>query len=120
MGNMTTENGPPIACTLTGQEFRDRLAWIAELARETLRSWHRNDLMLDLHYAPEAASRVREMMRREQACCAFLTFEMNEHPDEVRLTISAPENARTAVDALFAHFVAPALDTKNYGCGTVR
>jgi hypothetical protein len=113
---MPTENSPPIACTLTGQEFRDRLAWIAELTRESLRSYQRNDLVLDLRYAPEAASRVREMMRGEHTCCAFLAFEMREHPDEVRLTITAPEEARAAANALFAQFIVPARDTETCGC----
>jgi hypothetical protein len=45
-------------------------------------------------------------MRQEQACCAFLTFEMHEEPDAVTLTIKAPEEARTTVDALFEPFLA--------------
>jgi len=36
-------------------------------------------------------------MRQEQACCAFLTFEMHEEPDAVTLTIKAPEEARATV-----------------------
>jgi hypothetical protein len=73
-----------------------------------MRSYDRDDLVLNLRYASEAASRVREMVRKEQACCSFLTFEMHERPDEVRLTIRAPEDARASVDALFEPFVAPA------------
>jgi hypothetical protein len=106
---MTTK-GQPIACTLAGEDFRERLAWIAALTREAMRSYDRNDLVLNLRYAPEAASRVREMVRKEQTCCSFLTFEMHEHPDEVRLTIRAPENVRASVDALFKPFVAAARD----------
>jgi hypothetical protein len=58
-----------------------------------------------LRYAPEAASRVREMVRKEQACCAFLTFEMREEAGEVWLTIKAPEQARRTADALFEPFL---------------
>jgi hypothetical protein len=112
MTDMTTE-GQPIACTLAGEDFRERLAWIAALTREAMRSYERNDLVLNLRYAPEAASRVREMMRKEQTCCSFLTFEMQEHPDEVRLRIRAPENARASADALFEPFVAPARECED-------
>lgn len=96
----------PIACTLTAEDLQDRRAWIAALARDARRSHERHDLVLDLRYAPEAAGRVREMVRREQACCAFLAFELCEEPQEIRLTIRAPGSARMAIEALFATFVA--------------
>jgi hypothetical protein len=115
MTNMTMEI-QPISCTLTGGDFRDRLAWIAELTRDALRGHDRDELVLNLHYAPEAVTRVREMIRQEQACCVFLTFEMHEHPDEVVLTIRAPEDARAAADALFEQFIAPARGTDAPGC----
>jgi hypothetical protein len=102
------KHSQPVACTLVGGDFQERIAWIATLTRDALQNYDRNDLVLNLRYAPEAASRVRAMMRREQACCAFLTFEMQEHPDEVRLTIMAPENARAVTDALFEPFIAAA------------
>jgi hypothetical protein len=37
---------------------------------------------------------------------------MHEHPDEVRLKIRAPENARASADALFELFIAPARDAR--------
>jgi hypothetical protein len=103
-----TAHDPPIACTLATEDFQDRLAWIAALTRDALRGYSRDDLVLSLRYAPEAASRVRELMLKEQVCCGFLAFEMYQHPDEVRLTFRAPEDARASVDALFRPFVAGA------------
>ena len=82
------------------------MAWIGELTRDALRSYERRDLMLDLRYAPEAADRVREMARKEQECCAFLIFAVHEDVDEIRVTITAPEEARKAADELFEQFVA--------------
>ena len=101
----TTTESQAIACTLIEGEFRDRLGWIAELTRDALLGYDRADLTLQLRYAPEAVQRVRELMRKEQACCGFLTFEMREHADEVWLTIKAPEDARTTTDALFEPFL---------------
>lgn len=99
----------PIACVLGSGEYADRLAWIADLNRSALRA-HRQDghaLMLD--YVPHAAPRVRELVAREQTCCAFLAFrvqDVHEAPAAVRLTVEAPAQAREAADALFAPFLA--------------
>jgi hypothetical protein len=94
-----------IACTLNSNDFKARLAAIAELARNALRSHRRQDLTLHLSYAAEAAERVREMVRNEQACCAFLTFDLVEKPQVIDLTITAPEDARQAADVLFGQFI---------------
>jgi hypothetical protein len=82
MKSTATEN-QPIACTLIEGDFRDRLAWIAELTRDALRSYERADLTLELRYDPESVQRVQEMIRKERACCAFLMFEIREEADEV-------------------------------------
>ena len=42
----------PIACTLTSGDLRDRLAWIAMLNRDALRSYDRTDLTLRLRSPP--------------------------------------------------------------------
>jgi hypothetical protein len=102
---MAESETPTIACTLNSNDFEARLAAIAELARNSLRSYHRQDLVLHLSYAAEFAERVREMVRNEQSCCAFLTFDMIEKPEEIDLTITAPEDAREAADALFDQFI---------------
>jgi hypothetical protein len=104
---MTMES-QPVACTLAGGDFQERVAWIATLTRDALQSYDRDDIVLHLRYAPEAASRVGQMMRKEETCCAFLTFEMHELRDEVWLTITAPKNARAVADALFEPFIAAA------------
>lgn len=96
----------PIACTLAGGAYEDRIAWIAALNQDALRGHERRDLALDLRYAPQARGRVREMVRNEQACCSFLDFELREDAGEIRLTITAPEDARTMADTLFEPFIA--------------
>jgi hypothetical protein len=104
--DMTTPDTPPIACTLAPGDYLARLAWIAKLTRDGLRHAKRRDLELELHYALETADRVREMVRKERACCAFLTFDLQETSEEIQLIIRAPEEARGAVDLLFAVFAA--------------
>lgn len=97
---------PPIACTLAPGEYMDRMKWIAKLMCDALRTCERRGLALTLRFAPEAAERVRELVRREQACCGFLTFELHESPTEMRLTIRVPEEARPAASTIFKQFVA--------------
>ena len=58
MGDHMTAEDPPLACTLAGDEFRESLAWIAALARDALRSYDREDLVL------EQMERGEEMHRR--------------------------------------------------------
>ena len=103
---MTNSESPPIACTLGPGDFEDRLGWIRELSAKSLRSHRRDGLMLELTYDRSAAADVHEFVRREQACCGFLLFDVRENAVAVHLTITAPPEAQTAADELFAHFVA--------------
>jgi hypothetical protein len=95
------------------------MAWIGSLTRDALCSHERRDLVLDVRYAPEARDRVREMVRNEQACCSFLSFDLREEPTEIRVTITAPETAREAADMLFEQFVTGAPAPSTYACATL-
>jgi hypothetical protein len=113
---VTKSEPAPIACTLGPGDFRQRLAWIADLNRDALRAQYRDGLRLELTYAPAALDRVREMVARERDCCAFLTFELQREADTVRLVIQAPEDAREALDAVFAPFQARGPAATVCGC----
>jgi hypothetical protein len=102
----TTPEPAPVACTLAAGDFRQRLAWIADLNRDALRAQHREGLRLQLTYAAAALDRMREVVAHERDCCAFLTFDLREEADTIRLVIEAPEDARDALDAVFAPFQA--------------
>lgn len=97
----------PIACTLDANAFKARTALIRTLSSRHLRQATRTARRLNLTYAPEALSEVRELVRMEQACCAFLTFDLTHDATGVFVTIIAPQAAAAAADDLFAHF-APA------------
>ena len=94
----------PVACTLTRGDLRQRLQWIQDLARESLREVRREPLTLHLRYDASAAAHVRDMVRKEEACCAFLHFDLRDDAHGVQLTITAPEAAREVANELFAHF----------------
>jgi hypothetical protein len=106
--DMATAGETPIACTLTAGDYKERLGQIAALARDSLRSHERNGLVLILRYDVAAADQVRDMVRRERDCCAFLTLTGCEDGDEIVVTVSAPEEAEAAAETLFQQFVTPA------------
>lgn len=99
-----TSDPHPMACTLSPDDYAARLRQIAALTRDELIGCTRRGTVLDLRYNPEAATRVRAMVAKERECCAFLTFEMQESGEEIRLLITAPDQAGDAVPALFAPF----------------
>ena len=94
----------PIACTLGASDFKERTASIRDLARRSLRHASRTPLGLTLDFAPDAIEEVRDLVRKEQSCCAFLAFDLKENAAGVLLTITAPSSAADAADALFDHF----------------
>jgi hypothetical protein len=103
---MTSTESAPIACNLGAGDFKARVEWIQELSARSLRTHRRDGPTLELTYDRCAAADVHEFVRRERACCGFLRFEVREGADAVHLTITAPPEAQSAADDLFAHFVA--------------
>jgi hypothetical protein len=112
---MDSRGETPIVCTLGPGDAKERLAWVAALAHDGLLSVRRDDLHLELRYAPNVADRVRELVGREQACCAFLNFELSEIDGSVRLMIAAPERSRDVADTVFEQFVAGVRDQHDGG-----
>lgn len=94
----------PIACTLSPAALGGRTAWIGALNRSALRSLVQEPTMLTLTYAASAEPDLRELVRLERECCAFLAFELGQDaPDTVTLRIRAPEGEGTE------HLLAPFL-----------
>ena len=93
---------PPLtACTLEAADFKARLVAIAALNSAALLNHRSDDLWLELVYAAAAREQVLEVVRSEQACCAFLTFEVREDSGSVRVLIEAPEAAHEAAGTVF-------------------
>lgn len=108
-------SAPPIACLLKGQDFKARLAWIADLNRRSLTSSRRDHLQLTLTYDPSALADVAELAARERACCPFLSFDILSDADGVKLCITAPEEAREIAENVFDPFAAQ-MQTSGCSC----
>ena len=98
-------NNVPIACTLGGTDYIERLAWIASLNHDGLLSHERHEAALELRYAAAVRDRVHELVRKESECCAFLVFALDESRGDVRLTITAPDPVRDDADMFFEPFL---------------
>lgn len=113
---MTSLNAP-IACTLEAGSLKERLASIATLNAGALRAARREDLKLILDYDRAAADDVQRMVEAEQACCAFLAFDLRNVGGVIRLTITAPPEAREAAEMLFEPFASREVTSGALGCG---
>lgn len=102
---MTNRDETPIACTLGGNDYHERLAWIAQLNRDGLQSHRRDATSLELHYAAAVRDRVRQLVRQEAECCAFLEFAVTESADQVTVTITVPDRAGEIAGDLLAPFL---------------
>jgi len=117
---MKSRDDVPVACTLQAGDYQKRVAWIGELARDGLLKVNRTQLRLELTYAASVADRVREMVRMERHCCAFLGFELSETDQDVRLAITVPDRARELADVLFEQFVPAGTTAGTRGAGPDR
>lgn len=106
-----------IACTLGAGEYQARMRWISDLNQRSLKDHCRDDLTLHVNYDAGALAEVEDLVRQETACCAFLTFQVEQRPDFVHLTVTAPEDARLAADTLFEDFIASGPSTRAQTCG---
>jgi len=101
---MTESDDAPIACTLSPDDYAERVASIRDLNR-SLQRYDQEGLVLELHYPLDVVTRVRELVHREHACCSFLRFEIERSVTTTLLRIHAPDETREAIDAIFAPFL---------------
>jgi hypothetical protein len=94
----------PIACTLTPDAMRDRLAFIDSLVADALLGQVEIDGGVRSRFrdTPEVERHVRELVEAESSCCGFLSFEVSRRGGELWLEITGAPEARPAIDQFFA------------------
>lgn len=98
---------PPILCNMTGAPDTpaERLGTYAALFDDALVDRERTATGIRFRFRHDAGieERVRELARREQACCAFFGFTVAVRDDEIWWDASVPDDvmARQALDELF-------------------
>jgi hypothetical protein len=101
---MTTDL--PIACSLSATELSVRQAQMAELGRDALLDATVDGRRAELRFAgrPGVRERVERFVAAEGECCAFLAMRVEQAPDQVRVTIDAPDGAELVLEELVAAF----------------
>ena len=97
---------PPIACSLSAVDHRERLAEIAEVGRSSLIDVeeHPHESVLRFRNSPSALDGLRQIVSKEAACCAFLDLSLRASDTELVLTLRAPADARHIVSDLIRSF----------------
>lgn len=92
----------PVACSLSGREQVERAAEARELMGALVaRERTEQGLQLRFRGTSDVRSSVRALARREKECCPFFEFELAESGEDLVMTVSAPAEARSLLDALF-------------------
>ena len=94
---------PPIACTLSREDYRAQVTELRAVS-ECLKNVRHGEGSVHLTYDLTAANRVRDLVQKEQLCCAFLKFEMSEDDSGLHLSITAPKEVRNFAEVLFENF----------------
>lgn len=94
---------PPIVCTLSAEDLKDRSGEWADLLTLVIERRSTTDgVRLRLPNSPEAAATAADLIVREVQCCAFFTFVLTVDAGAMWLEVTAPPDGRRVVEALFA------------------
>src|SRR5688500_9327990 len=94
----------PIACTLSPDDYRARVADLAALGARALRARERTPGGERLTFAGDEATErdLRAAIAAEATCCAFLRLDLERRGDGLVLDVAGPPEARPVIAALFA------------------
>jgi hypothetical protein len=94
---------PVIACSLNGNEQRERLAeWKSLLAHAASRDEVPGGFRFVFRPAADFAERVRRLSAAEHDCCPFLRFEVAQIGDAVVLTVETEPAGQEALRFVFS------------------
>ena len=95
---------PPIACSLTGAEYRERVGAAGELTRQALRDRRPIAGGVRLTFAEAAGvhERLEALVAAESQCCPFLTMNLHAADGRLVLDVTGPEQAAPIIAELLA------------------
>ena len=94
----------PIACSLTGAEYRKRVADTGQVARDALRERRpiEGGARLSFEESADVRERLEVFVAAESQCCPFLTMNLTAGAGRLVLDVTGPEPAAPIIEALFA------------------
>lgn len=92
-----------IACTLSPADMARRGEELREIARAALveRARHAGGVRLVFDGSEAIEAALRDLIRREQECCAFLDFRLDSQEERLTLDIAGPNEAQGVLDGIF-------------------
>jgi hypothetical protein len=99
---MNNQSPLEIACSLTPGDYAQRLREFRRLFATSLRETRREPTRLHLSLDPAAAreDEVRDLLRREQECCSFLSFSVETSQVAIHVEAVVPDGAEECLDDL--------------------
>jgi hypothetical protein len=94
----------PIACSLTPDQYSDRVAELAALADDSLLSREPIDggERLTFTDSPGVEQELRAAVAAEASCCSFLTVSLQRADAGLVLDVTGPYRAKPIIAELFA------------------
>src|SRR4051794_12956677 len=94
----------PIACSLTGAEYRQRVADTGQVARDALLNRQAIDAGARLTFdnTADVRERLEAFVAAESECCPFLTMNLRAADGHLVLDVTGPELATPIIEELFA------------------
>lgn len=93
----------PLGCTGSPEEVAGIVRLLASLASQAAAPPNRTatGYALRLSASPRLERLANEFISRDSACCPFLGFELDRDGRDLRLEVSAPEDAQRTLDLSF-------------------
>jgi hypothetical protein len=93
----------PIACTLTGPELAERRNTILNVLRKATVRTHRlpNGYAYDFQVSAEMPVQLERLVALERQCCQFLTFNIVETLNTIRLEVTGAPQAVAVIEEFF-------------------
>jgi hypothetical protein len=99
---MSTNDVLKIACTLSPDDYAERVREFRQLFATALLEWRREPTRLYVSLDPHSAheSDVGDLLRREHECCPFFSFTVEASPSALRVEVAVPAGADECLDDL--------------------
>ena len=93
----------PIACSLTGAEYRQRVADTGQVARDALRDRQAipSGARLTFDETAEVRERLEAFVAAESECCPFLAMYLHAADGHLVLDVTGPDQAAPIIEELF-------------------
>jgi hypothetical protein len=97
-------DSPPIACSLTAEDYRRRVADTGQVARDALRERRPIDggARLTFEDTADSQQRLEAFVLAESTCCPFLSMNLDRQDGQLILDVTGPELAAPVIEELFA------------------